>query len=153
MDNYQNKYRIASARLEGYDYGRNGAYFITICTKDRRHFFGEIVNGEMQLSAVGELAKIFWLEIPQHFPFVRLANFVVMPNHTHGILIVDKTDDDLDSVLDDSVETLQCNVSTESSNTESSNTESSEIIQIIQKQTNVKNIPQIRFHFHHYPIL
>lgn len=87
---YQNKYRIESARLKNWDYGSNGAYFITICTKNREHYFGEIENKKMKLSELGKLAYEFWKEIPNHFPFVELGNFVVMPNHTHGILIIDK---------------------------------------------------------------
>ena len=87
---FKNKYRIASNRLKNWDYGRNSAYFITICTQDRKHYFGEIKNGEMHLNQLGENATRFWLEIPNHFPFIELGNFVVMPNHTHGILIIDK---------------------------------------------------------------
>jgi putative transposase len=91
-DKYKNKYRITSARLHGYDYGSNAAYFITICTQNRECFFGDINNNEMQLNQLGHFARQFWLEIPNHFPFVELGNFVVMPNHTHGILIVKKSD-------------------------------------------------------------
>ena len=93
MEKYQNKYRIPSARLQSWDYGNNGAYYITICTKNRIHFLGNIVNTDiptMQLNALGEIAHKYWMEIPNHFPFVELANFVIMPNHTHGILIIDK---------------------------------------------------------------
>ena len=50
MDKFQNKYRIPTTRLQGYDYGSNGCYFVTICTKNRIHYFVEIVNGEIQLS-------------------------------------------------------------------------------------------------------
>ena len=91
-EKFQNKYRIPSARLQHWDYGWNAEYFITICTKEREHFFGEILNGEMQLSEIGKLAHRFWLEIPEHFPFMELGNFVVMPNHIHGILIINKPD-------------------------------------------------------------
>lgn len=92
MDKYQNKYRIKSARLQSWNYGANGAYFITICTKNREHFFGEILHNKMQLNELGQLTEKYWLEIPTHFPFIELGNFVVMPNHTHGILIIDKQD-------------------------------------------------------------
>ena len=102
MKKYNNKYRIESVRLKNWDYRNNGAYFITINTGNRKHFFGEIINSEMQLSPIGEYAENFWMEIPKHFPFVELGNFVVMPNHTHGILIINNTD----SVMDKS---LQCN--------------------------------------------
>ena len=87
---FRNKYRIPSNRLKNWDYGSNSAYFITICTKNRGHFFGEINNGKMQLNELGKNAVQFWMEIPNHFPFIELGNFVVMPNHTHGILIIDK---------------------------------------------------------------
>jgi putative transposase len=110
-DKFQNKYRIASARLKNWDYGNNGAYFITICTQNRDHFFGEIISvvdeNEMQLNEIGKLAERFWAEIPNHFPFVELGNYVIMPNHIHGILIINKK-----NIVDDIVETLQCNVST-----------------------------------------
>lgn len=109
MDKFKNKYRIPSARLKNWDYGSNGAYFITICTQNREHFFGEIADGKMQLNQLGQLAEKYWLEIPQHFSFIELGNFVVMPNHTHGILIINK----MDAVVPPQpVETLHCNVST-----------------------------------------
>jgi len=54
-DKFQNKYRISSARLQTWDYGWNGAYFVTVCTKNRRHFFGEIFNGAMDLNESGKL--------------------------------------------------------------------------------------------------
>jgi putative transposase len=96
MDKFKNKYRIPSARLQNWDYGANGAYFITICTHNREHYFGKIVQTpnhgicDMKLNELGQLAEKYWLEIPNHFPLIELGNFVVMPNHTHGILIVDK---------------------------------------------------------------
>jgi REP element-mobilizing transposase RayT len=89
-EKFQNKYRIPSARLKNWDYGANGAYFITICTQNRNHFFGEIVKTQFIASEMGTLAEKYWMEIPHHFPFVELGNFVVMPNHVHGILIIDK---------------------------------------------------------------
>ena len=90
-EKFRNKYRISSTRLQNWDYGWDGAYFITICTKNRRHYFGEIINSEMHLNETGKLAEKYWLEIPVHFPFIELGNFQVMPNHFHGILIIDKT--------------------------------------------------------------
>jgi putative transposase len=94
MERFNNKYRVASARAQWWDYGWNGAYFITICTQNREHFFGEIVNGKMILSNTGVIADILWHEILNHAPFVELGDFVVMPNHIHGILILDKPDGD-----------------------------------------------------------
>ena len=90
---FQNKYRIPSARAEWWDYGNNAAYFITICTANRKHYFGDIRNGKMELSPIGIIADIFWHEIRNHADFVKLGEFVVMPNHIHGILIIDKPDD------------------------------------------------------------
>jgi hypothetical protein len=91
-EKYQNKYRIASARLQTWDYGWNAAYFVTICTQNRECFFGNIVDGNMHLSETGIIAHKFWMEIPNHFPFVKLGEFIVMPNHVHGIVIIDKLD-------------------------------------------------------------
>lgn len=89
---YLGKYRNESSRASWWDYSQNAAYFITICTHHREFFFGEIQNGTMNLSQTGTLAQQFWLEIPNHFPDIQLDAFVVMPNHTHGILIIDKQD-------------------------------------------------------------
>ncbi len=95
-DRFQNKYRIASARLQHWDYGCNAAYFVTICTQNREYYLGDVINGEMQLSEIGKIAQKCWTEIPQHFPFVELGAFVVMPNHVHGIIIINKNDDGRD---------------------------------------------------------
>jgi len=92
MAKFQNKYRSESARAQWWDYGWNGAYFITICTKNREHFFGEIQHGKMELSPLGVIADILWHDIPNHVSFVELGDFVVMPNHIHGILILDNPD-------------------------------------------------------------
>jgi REP element-mobilizing transposase RayT len=90
MEKFQNKYRTASARAKWWDYGSNASYFVTICTQNRVHYFGEIENQTMQLSEIGRCAVTCWQEIPNHFPFVELGAFVVMPNHVHGIIIIDK---------------------------------------------------------------
>jgi len=84
------KKRGGSLRAKWWDYGWNGAYFVTICTHNRIHYFGEVENGKMVLSALGEAAEKCWYEIPRHFPFVKLGSFVVMPDHVHGIIIIDK---------------------------------------------------------------
>jgi len=89
-DKFQNRYRIASARLSTWDYSSNAAYFITICTARRQHYFGVIINSEMQLSKIGEYATECWMKIPNHFPYYHLDEFVVMPNHLHGIVVIEK---------------------------------------------------------------
>lgn len=93
MDKFRNKYRIESARAPWWDYGWNGSYFITICTQDHKHYFGRVADGEMHLSEIGNIVHHCWLEIPDHFSFVGLGEFVAMPNHVHGIIIIDKPND------------------------------------------------------------
>jgi REP element-mobilizing transposase RayT len=78
-----------SIRLTGFDYSAPGSYHITICTHARECLFGEITNGLMQANAHGEVALTCWHSIPSHFPNVRLDAFVVMPNHIHGIIVID----------------------------------------------------------------
>jgi len=77
-------------RLNGYDYSQDGYYFVTICTKNHEEFFGEIRNGRMRLNHIGTIAAKFWQQIPDHFLFARLDEWVVMPNHVHGILVIEK---------------------------------------------------------------
>jgi REP element-mobilizing transposase RayT len=98
MDKFQNKYRIPSTRLQNWDYRWPGAYFITICTKNREHYFGEISDGTMQLSGTGILADVFWHEIKNHGKNVELGEYVTMPNHIHGILILNGDDDGGDGI-------------------------------------------------------
>ena len=85
---FQNKYRIESARLQGYDYGSHGHYFVTICTKNRINYFGEI----SVFTEIGKIANNFWKEIPAHYPFVEIDHFIVMPNHIHGVLFFNRPD-------------------------------------------------------------
>jgi putative transposase len=77
-----------SIRLRGYDYSRAGAYFITICTHDRRHIFGQIKKGEMILNEYGEIAYNEWEKLTERWPHIELGAFQIMPNHTHGIIII-----------------------------------------------------------------
>ena len=103
---FKNKYRIQSARAQWWDYGNNAAYFITICTANREHYFGNIINEKMHLSSIGVIANVFWHEIKKHTHFIKLGEFIVMPNHIHGILIIDKPFDDIDNNIGtDNVET------------------------------------------------
>src|SRR6266542_4906900 len=76
--------RRRSIRLCEYDYRRDGAYFITICTHDRAPIFGSIVNASVRLSDSGKWARDCWWAIPRHFPQVFLDRFVIMPDHVHG---------------------------------------------------------------------
>jgi putative transposase len=84
------KHHRHSIRLKGYDYTQSGAYYITIVTYQRQHFFGEVVNGEMQLNELGQIAHDEWFKTAALRPYVELYEdeFVVMPNHVHGIIWV-----------------------------------------------------------------
>lgn len=127
MKKFQNKYRIPSSRLKNHDYGANGIYFITICTKNRKHYFGHITETHYRASPsekthdrasptektnhfacpsptethyraslfateIGKIAQKYWAEIADHYPFVTVDAFVVMPDHLHGILIFNNPD-------------------------------------------------------------
>ena len=114
MDKYKQAFRIPSARLVNWDYGSHGLYFVTICTKGKEHFFGEIIYAaennrrfdqpletqgvetqniaSLRMTEIGKVAHQFWKEIPLHFPFVELDEFIVMPNHVHGIIFINKPD-------------------------------------------------------------
>ena len=78
--------RRRSIRLQGYDYRKAGAYFITTVTQGRTCLFGDVVDGEMVLNDVGRLVQAAWDELPHHYPHVELDAFVIMPNHVHGII-------------------------------------------------------------------
>jgi REP element-mobilizing transposase RayT len=85
---FRNRYRIGSTRYRGYDYSSPGKYFITICTKNKTPCFGKIENRKIILSEMGRIAEKLWLEIPNHFPFVGLDEYIIMPDHIHGIIII-----------------------------------------------------------------
>jgi putative transposase len=80
-----------SIRLKGYDFTQPGAYFVTICTADRQPIFGEIVNGAMRLSAAGRIVEQEWRRLVHHFPNIRLDAYVIMPNHLHGIIVINES--------------------------------------------------------------
>lgn len=88
MTLFKNKYRIESARLKGWDYRNPGYYFVTICTRQRERFFGVVMGNDVQLSPIGEIAAKFWSEIPAHHEGIELDEWIVMPNHVHGIVII-----------------------------------------------------------------
>jgi putative transposase len=74
-----------SIRLGGYDYSQPGAYFVTVCTRDRECLFGHVVNGEVRLNDAGEIVRSVWDGLPDQFSGMELDAFVIMPNHVHGI--------------------------------------------------------------------
>ena len=99
-DLFQNKYRIPSSRLQTYDYSGQGMYFITICTKFMQHFFGKIINdpltkiAKLQQTEIGEIAESEWYKSLEMRPDMNLdiGEFIVMPNHIHGIMIIGKNE-------------------------------------------------------------
>ncbi|HUH26228.1 MAG TPA: transposase [Flavobacterium sp.] len=87
MNQYNpNKHHRRSIRLQGYDYSQAGLYFITICCEDRICRFGHVENGTMILNKYGQIAYNEWMKTPEIRPNVKLHEFVVMPNHIHGIM-------------------------------------------------------------------
>ena len=86
-------HRRRSLRLKGYDYGVAGAYFVTICTQDRACLFGDVAAGAMRLNDAGQMVATLWDGIAARFSGVEIDQFVVMPNHLHGILVLPDGDD------------------------------------------------------------
>jgi len=81
-----------SIRLKGYDYSQEGIYFVTICVQNRECLLGKIMDGEMVLNEYGQIVQMVWGELLQHYNNIQLDEFVIMPNHIHGIILI--TDDD-----------------------------------------------------------
>jgi len=77
-----------SLRLRGYDYSRAGAYFVTLCTRQRECLFGDVIDDAMVLNEHGRVVQAAWNALPTHYPRVDLDAFVVMPNHVHGVILV-----------------------------------------------------------------
>lgn len=82
------KKRRRSMRLQGYDYSQAGIYFVTICVKNRECLFGEIKNEEMILNKLGRIVEKEWKKTPEKRKNVGLDEFIIMPNHLHGIIII-----------------------------------------------------------------
>jgi REP element-mobilizing transposase RayT len=83
-----NIHRRRSIRLKGYDYSKDGVYFITLCSQNRECLFGDIVSGQMRLNTEGKIVEKYWNQLNDRFPGVETDMFVVMPNHFHGIIFI-----------------------------------------------------------------
>ncbi len=83
-------HRRRSIRLANYDYSSPGLYFVTLCTQDKALLFSEMSNGQPLLNAAGQMAEFWWKRLPGKFPGLLLEEFVVMPNHLHGLLALTK---------------------------------------------------------------
>ncbi len=80
-----------SIRLQGYDYTNSGIYFVTICCYQRQNLFGSVNNGKMETNVIGQIVSNLWQKIPQHFLNVELDEFILMPDHLHGIIIISES--------------------------------------------------------------
>jgi putative transposase len=77
-----------SIRLKDYDYSERGAYFVTICAKNRECLFGQIVDKTMRVNQSGKLNQRIWDELPNRYTNLDLDAFILMPNHLHGIIVL-----------------------------------------------------------------
>jgi len=77
-----------SHRLPSYDYSQPGKYGVTICTQNKEHLFGQVVEGEMRRSQLGDYVELCWKWLARHYAYVELDEWIVMPNHLHGILVI-----------------------------------------------------------------
>jgi len=82
------KHHRRSIRLKGYDYTQVGAYFITICTWQKKYLFGEITDGRMHLNRYGEVIQYNWFDVMRRYSNIHLDAFIIMPNHVHGIILL-----------------------------------------------------------------
>ncbi len=85
-----------SIRLKEYDYSQLGAYFVTICVHKRGCLLGEIKNGKMELNIAGQIIKKWWLELPHKFPNIKIDEYIIMPNHLHGVVTIIETNVEAD---------------------------------------------------------
>lgn len=100
-------YHRHSIRLPGYDYSQSGAYFVTFVTQDRENRLGSVSNGEIQLNTIGNLVVAWWRKVPEKFSNVTLDEFVIMPNHVHGILWINDQCKDESICLPEEIQTGQ----------------------------------------------
>ncbi|NJD23661.1 MAG: transposase [Melioribacter sp.] len=88
MTKYKGSFRIESSRLKTWDYSNPWWYYITVNTKIHVSYFGRVEKGKMILSEIGKIVEKYWKEIPTHFPGIELDYYIIMPNHLHGIIII-----------------------------------------------------------------
>jgi putative transposase len=88
MTLFKKKYRVETARRPGWDYSLPGWYLVTICTMLKKPYLGRVIDEAVDLFSIGKYAQKCWLEIPSHYKNVVLDEFIVMPNHIHGILVI-----------------------------------------------------------------
>ncbi|HYO89705.1 MAG TPA: hypothetical protein VER79_13735, partial [Candidatus Limnocylindrales bacterium] len=89
----KSRFHRRSLRLDAFDYAEERAYFVTVCACERGEMFGRVVGDTVQLNAAGEIARNCWLAIPAHFPSVEFDVYAIMPDHMHGIIVIQPNDD------------------------------------------------------------
>ena len=82
------EHRRCSIWLRGFDYALNGAYFVTLRTRNRERLFGEIIGGTMRLNDAGQMIETWWHRLPDRFPNIETDAFIVIPNHIHAIIVI-----------------------------------------------------------------
>lgn len=97
MPNRWKPYRSSSLRLRDYDYAQAGAYFVTICAQDRACLFGEVEDGGIRLNASGDMLLHWWTEMANKYPEVEVGAVIVMPNHLHGVILINDSGDDAET--------------------------------------------------------
>jgi putative transposase len=88
MTLFKNKCRVESTRLKDWDYSNNAAYFVTMCAKHMRCYFGKVVDGKIKLSRIGKIVEEEWLRTDKMRDNIVLDEYAIMPNHIHGILMI-----------------------------------------------------------------
>jgi REP element-mobilizing transposase RayT len=90
---FQKKFRIESIRLKSWDYRNPGYYFVTICIQGKKCLLGSIAGEKFQISSLGSMVENFWQQIPKQFHGVEIDDFIIMPNHVHGIIVISDSPD------------------------------------------------------------
>jgi REP element-mobilizing transposase RayT len=88
MTKFKKIFRVESSRLKVWNYSQPWWYYVTINTKDHAEYFGKVENGKMKINDLGKIVESCWEEIPNHFESVELDYYMIMPNHVHGIIII-----------------------------------------------------------------
>lgn len=102
MQNNHPKFKRRSLRLPNYDYSQPGAYFITICSWQRACLFGKVIDGIMHLNQIGGIARDQWLRLGLRFPHSDIYSYIIMPNHMHGIIVINSEISDTPESLEGS---------------------------------------------------
>ncbi|MDP3582226.1 MAG: transposase [Ignavibacteria bacterium] len=91
MEKFNDTFRVETTRLKEWDYSSPWWYYVTINTKDHVEYFGKVEDEKMLLNEIGKIVDGYWNQIPKHFEMIELDSYVVMPNHVHGIIIINGT--------------------------------------------------------------